>query len=181
MIKEKIVEAYNYAKEKHGGQMRRFTNLPFFSHPKYVSRILELLTNDEELIIAALLHDVPEDTDGTIEEIRKIFGEGVANLVDGVTNKPEERGTLKKQVYQKMKMLKMENRVLTLKFADRLHNCLFLDRPTKSKEEKSFAIYYIKQTDFILTPFERELTPVNKALYDRLVGLISYLKYQYGI
>ena len=99
MLKEVVIQAYNFAKEKHGNQKRRFSNLPAFSHPKAAARIVEQLTNDPEMIAAALLHDTVEDTNTTIQEIRDKFGERIAGLVDEVTSKAEERGFKKKKDY----------------------------------------------------------------------------------
>ena len=82
-IKE-IDAAYEYAKEKHKGQYRK-TGEPYIIHPIAVAHILTSIKADKDTIIAALLHDVVEDTETSKKEIEEKFGETVAKLVDGVT------------------------------------------------------------------------------------------------
>ena len=82
-IKE-IEKAYLYAEKEHDGQYRK-TGEPYIVHPLFVASILTTIRADKETIIAGLLHDTIEDTDASKSEIRDLFGETVANLVDGVT------------------------------------------------------------------------------------------------
>ena len=77
----KIEEAIIYATIMHQGKTRKLGNTPFILHPLEVAQILSTLTNDPDVITAGILHDIVEDTDGTLEEIRKRFGERVAFIV----------------------------------------------------------------------------------------------------
>ena len=77
-----LEEAIIYATILHQGKVRQFRNNPFILHPLEVAQILSTLTEDEEVITAGILHDIVEGTDGTLEEIRKRFGDKVAELVD---------------------------------------------------------------------------------------------------
>ena len=79
-----IQKAYIFAKDAHGSQ-KRHSGDPYFSHPVAVAEILTELKLDQESIVTALLHDVAEDTDVTLSEIEKEFGEEISRLVDGVT------------------------------------------------------------------------------------------------
>ena len=79
-----IREAYDFCVAAHGDQ-KRLSGEPFYMHPVSVACILIKLGMDTETVVAALLHDVVEDTDFSIEEVRKKFGGDVAELVDGVT------------------------------------------------------------------------------------------------
>ncbi|MCI5578337.1 MAG: HD domain-containing protein, partial [Oscillospiraceae bacterium] len=81
---EKIMRAYKLADAAHEGQMRS-SGEKYITHPLSVANILLDYCMDTDTICAALLHDVVEDTDTTLDEIRKQFGEDVAVLVDGVT------------------------------------------------------------------------------------------------
>lgn len=81
---EKIEKAYKFADEAHGDQ-KRVSGVPYILHPTSVACILVELGMDTDSVVAALLHDVVEDTPVTIEEVTKLFGETVANLIDGVT------------------------------------------------------------------------------------------------
>ena len=82
--RQKILEAYYYAKEKHTGQFRK-TGEEYITHPLNVALILTSIYADPECLQAALLHDVLEDTDATEEEFKEKFGLTVYRLVDGVT------------------------------------------------------------------------------------------------
>ncbi|MCR5789514.1 MAG: HD domain-containing protein [Lachnospiraceae bacterium] len=77
-----LEEAIIYATVMHQGKVRKFGDIPFILHPLEVAQILSTLTNDQEVITAGILHDVVEDTDGTLAEIEKRFGKRVAALVD---------------------------------------------------------------------------------------------------
>ena len=74
-------EAIIYATIMHQGKMRKFENRPYIFHPLEVAQILSTLTDDEEVITAGILHDIVEDTAGTVDEIEKRFGKRVADLV----------------------------------------------------------------------------------------------------
>ena len=76
-----LEEAIIYATVLHQGKKRRLKNTPYILHPMEVAQILSTMTDDEEVITAGILHDIVEDTDGTLEEIEKRFGERVAYLV----------------------------------------------------------------------------------------------------
>lgn len=87
-----LEEAIIYATVLHQGKIRKFRNIPYILHPIEVAQILSTMTDDQEIITAGILHDIVEDTDGTLEEIKKRFGDRVAFLVSSESeNKyPEE-------------------------------------------------------------------------------------------
>lgn len=121
-----IMKAYNLANEKHKDQ-KRHSGEPYIIHPMNVAYILADVGLDDSTICAALLHDVIEDTDVTDQDIRKQFGDEIADMVEGVT----KLGTMnfvsveERQVedYRKMFLaMGKDIRVIILKLADRLHN-----------------------------------------------------------
>ena len=121
-----IMKAYNLASEKHKDQ-KRHSGEPYIVHPLNVAYILADVGLDDSTICAALLHDIVEDTDVTDEDLRKIFGEEIADMVAGVT----KLGTMmftsveERQVedYRKMFLaMGKDIRVIIIKLADRLHN-----------------------------------------------------------
>ena len=123
---EKIERAYNLALEAHGDQ-RRVSGVPYILHPTSVACILVELGMDTDSIVAALLHDVVEDTPVEIDRIVKEFGKEVALLIDGVTklskipysNREEQQA----ENLRKMLMaMSKDVRVIIIKLADRLHN-----------------------------------------------------------
>jgi RelA/SpoT family (p)ppGpp synthetase len=118
--------AYDFAKEKHGDQLRKSGD-PYYSHPVQVAMLLASIHLDQCTIMAGLLHDTVEDCDVSLEEINKRFGSDVAELVDGVTKlgKIDYRSEQSKQAqnFQKFILATVQDiRVLLVKLADRLHN-----------------------------------------------------------
>ena len=86
-VVDNIVElAEDFANEAHAGQTRRYTNEPYFNHVFSVAERVKELTDDEEIIAAALLHDTVEDTEVTDEDILNIFGDRIAALVYDLTD-----------------------------------------------------------------------------------------------
>ena len=123
---ELIQKAYDLAEKMHGNQ-RRASGIPYILHPTTVSCILCELGMDSECLAAALLHDVVEDTPITLQEVTKMFGSEIANLIDGVTKlgKIPYSSREEQQAENIRKMLiAMSNdiRVIIIKLADRLHN-----------------------------------------------------------
>ena len=141
---ENINKAYNFGKKAHGSQTRASGD-PFFSHPFEVANILVQMKLDENSIITALLHDVIEDTLSTKEEIKKIFGIEIANLVDGVTKLSKinlQQTNKNKQVENLRKFIlaiSEDIRVLFVKLADRLHNMRTIKFLKDSNKKKKIS------------------------------------------
>ncbi len=125
----KVRKAFNFAREKHNGQYRKTgLKLPFIVHPVAVAKIIVTeMGFGSSMATAALLHDVVEDTEVTIEDIENLFDKETARVVDGVTKikKVSEKSRLSEQAENfKEFILKMsvDKRIAYLKIADRLHN-----------------------------------------------------------
>ena len=145
---ERIKEALAFAKEAHAGQFRK-SGEPYIIHPILVATITARISSDETMVIAALLHDVVEDTERTIEEVRGRFGEDVAKLVEGLTKIMEirerelipsgsdERLVTSALSFRKILLYSIEDvRVLVIKLCDRLHNMLTLDALPPHKRQR---------------------------------------------
>jgi guanosine-3',5'-bis(diphosphate) 3'-pyrophosphohydrolase len=121
----KIDRAYAYANDAHVGQFRR-TGHAYISHPLAVANILGRMRMDHETIMAALLHDVIEDTHADRKAIENRFGKSVAEIVDGVSKLSKifrSRDEAQAENFQKMAMAMAKDiRVIMVKLADRLHN-----------------------------------------------------------
>lgn len=135
--------AYVFAMKAHGAQTRASGD-PYFSHPLEVAGILTNYHLDTASIITALLHDTIEDTEATTEEITELFGEEVAQLVDGVTKltQLELQSDRAKQAENFRKLLlamSKDIRVLLVKLADRLHNMRTLHHVPKEERRHRIA------------------------------------------
>ncbi|REJ13489.1 MAG: (p)ppGpp synthetase [Paenibacillaceae bacterium] len=122
----KIREAYQFAAEAHKGQVRK-SGEPYIEHPVAVAEILVNMQMDVTSAVAALLHDVVEDTNVTLDDLRERFGETLAMLVDGLTKLERIQFRSKEEQqnenYRKMFVAMAQDiRVILIKLADRLHN-----------------------------------------------------------
>lgn len=138
-----IQKAYVLSKNAHGAQ-KRHSGDSYFSHPVAVAEIITELKLDDQSIITALLHDVVEDTDISLQEINDIFGEDIAYLVDGVTklgkidlSNTNENDQLAENFRKLALAMSNDIRVLLVKLADRLHNMRTLHHvPSREKKLK---------------------------------------------
>jgi len=141
-------KALTLAKEAHVDQKRK-SGEPYIIHPILVAAITALVSNDEVMIISALLHDVVEDTDYVIEEIETMFGEDVAHMVEGLTKIEDIReeelipsSSDKKLISSALTFRKMllssikDVRILVVKLCDRLHNMTTLDALPEVKQQR---------------------------------------------
>lgn len=145
---DKLTKALQYSKEAHETQVRR-SGEPYVIHPILVASIVSSITADESMAIAALLHDVVEDTTVRIEEISVVFGKDVAHLVEGLTkidmirdselipSTSNEKLIVSALSFRKMLLASIEDvRVLVVKLCDRLHNMLTLDALPEHKQQR---------------------------------------------
>ena len=136
-----IEKAYKIAYEAHKEQKRK-SGEPYIIHPLCVSIILADLEMDKETIVAAILHDVVEDTVMDLDELKEEFGQEVALLVDGVTKLTQISWDMDKVEIQAENLRKMflamakDIRVILIKLADRLHNMRTLQYMTPAKQRK---------------------------------------------
>ncbi len=138
---KRLYDAFSYADNAHAGQLRK-DGSPYITHPLAVAEIVADLELDTDSIIAALLHDTIEDTGATHEEIARLFGSPVAELVEGVTKLTRVQYTSKEeeQMENLRKMLMAmarDIRVILIKICDRLHNMRTMEyqSPKKQKEK----------------------------------------------
>ncbi len=168
---EGISRAYDLASEAHGGVVRR-SGEPYIQHPLEVALLVAGMRIDADGIIAALLHDVVEDTSYSLEDLRELFGPAVANIVDGLTKfdaiaekqskehaadspapSPIDKRHQRTETVRKMLLAMAEDpRVVVLKLADRLHNMRTLSVMKPVQQERT-----ISETSEIFAPLARRL------------------------
>lgn len=173
-----IEKAFNYCVDHHLGQ-KRLTNEEYYIHPFNVAKIIVTLGMDSQSIAAALLHDVVEDTDVEIDEIKRLFGDDVALLVDGVTKIGRLSITSKEQ-QQAESLRKMliamgkDVRVIIIKLADRLHNMRTLGAmPEQKQRDKAL------ETLEVYAPIAHRLgiRPVKEELEDLAIKHLDPIAY----
>ena len=150
MVEINIVKkAKEFATKAHGNinQRRKYTNEPYIVHPASVAKLVSDITDDEEMISAGWLHDVVEDTNITIEEIRKEFGNNIALLVSELTDisKPEDgnRKTRKQIDLEHISIASL--RAKTIKLADLIDNSHSI-----AENDAKFAKIYMKEKKALL-------------------------------
>lgn len=176
---ERIYNAYLFAKEKHEGQFRKSGD-PYICHPLHVAIILAELHVGPDTIIAGLLHDVVEDTDTILDQIKERFGSDVAGMVDGVTKltKMKFSSLEEKQAENHQKMLLAmgkDIRVIVVKLADRLHNIRTIDAQAPEKRER-----ICKETLEIYAPLAHRLGmfKIKAELEDRSLKYTNHEMYE---
>ena len=139
-ISTRLRKAYVFSAKVHQGQMR-LSGEPYLTHPMEVADLLVQLKMDVPTIVTGLLHDTVEDTLTTVEEVRALFGDEIADLVEGVTkiSKISFRTSEERQAENFRKMLlamARDIRVIMVKLADRLHNMRTLDFQPAERQHK---------------------------------------------
>lgn len=176
---EKIKQAYTLAESAHEGQ-KRVSGEAYICHPVAVATILVELGMDSESVIAALLHDVVEDTDIPLEQIKKEFGDEVARMVDGVTKmglvplhtKEEQQA---ENVRKMLLATAQDVRVVIIKLADRLHNMRTIDAKSEQKQRDT-----ARETMEVYAPIAHRLgiRAVKEELEDLSLKHLDAVAYQ---
>ena len=160
-----INEAKMLAGEAHKGQMRKYSGLPYIVHPIEVATIVQTVDHTDEMIAAAMLHDVVEDTDFTLEDIAKRTSQEVADLVEGMTevSKPEDGNRKTRKAMDRDFLAKQSAEVQTIKLADMISN----SQDIKTYDPK-FAEVYIPEMKELLKVLDKG----DKTLYAKAKEII---------
>jgi (p)ppGpp synthase/HD superfamily hydrolase len=174
MKSDNILEkAILFATQKHSGQVRKGDKRPYILHPLSVMTTLGKIKkskNQTLLFIAAILHDVVEDCNVSLEEIAHEFGYNVAAIVQELTSDKEEIGKRGKAEYLLEKMITMSSYSLIIKLVDRLDNISDMDSMSDEFKTRS-----VEQTLYIIDGLEksRKLTETHRKLIDLIRDKIS--------
>lgn len=156
-----IQKAFEFANEAHKG-VRRRSGEPYILHPIAVAKIVvSNIGLGYKSIVAALLHDVVEDTDYTVDDLKNLFGDKVATLVEGLTkiktvldneDKAEQKSMQAENFKRILLTLNDDVRVVLIKLADRLHNCRTIEFMPEHKRDK-----ILSETMFVFIPLAHRL------------------------
>src|SRR5215217_6113441 len=176
--KELLARAFRYAASAHEGQTRS-SGEPFVHHPWAVAKICAELHLDEQSLAAALLHDVVEDTETDLDELRNEFGDEIAQLVEGVTKLTRTNFQTREQSdaenYRKMIVAMAQDvRVILIKLADRLHNMRTIEYQGKQAQVRK-----AKETLEVYAPLAHRLGihAIKWELEDRSFEILHPRKY----
>ena len=160
-----IFRALQYATEAHEGQVRKYSGEPYIVHPIEVMEIVKTVEHDDAMLAAALLHDVVEDTNVTIEEIESSFGADVAALVSDLTDvsKPEDGNRKLRKAMDRAHSAKSSARAQTVKLADLISNSSDI-----LENDPSFAKVYLHEKELLLDV----LTLGDRSLHARAASFI---------
>jgi (p)ppGpp synthase/HD superfamily hydrolase len=140
-------QARLFAAAAHAGQVRKYTNEPYINHPAAVVALVAIRPHTPEMLVAAWLHDAVEDTNVTLGQIRHLFGDTVARLVDELTDvsRPEDGSRSKRKALDRAHTAKASPDAKTIKLADLIDN-------TKSitEHDPDFARVYLAEKALLL-------------------------------
>lgn len=144
---KRLLLAFEFAERAHRGQHRKYTGEPYIVHPIEVAQIMSMVTGDEEVLIAALFHDLVEDTAVTLEQIRKVFGERVAVLVHEVTDvsRKEHGNRALRKALDREHLARASFEGKSIKLADLISNTQSI-----THHDPDFARVYMKEKAALL-------------------------------
>ena len=160
-----INKAKMLAGKAHEGQFRKYSGMPYIVHPIEVATIVQTVNHTDEMVAAALLHDVVEDTDYSFEDIAKEVSPEVSKMVEGLTDvsKPEDGNRKTRKAMDKDHLAKQSAEVQTVKLADIISN----SQDIKANDPK-FAEVYIGEMKALLEVMDKG----DKTLYAKAKEIV---------
>lgn len=166
MHTKKLTSTIEFAAKAHRNQKRKYTGDPYINHPIAVMNIVASVTSDIDMLCAAVLHDVVEDCDVTIDEIMGRFGNIVAAMVSDLTDvsKPEDGNRATRKAIDRAHTAQSMANSKTIKLADLIDNASDI-----SQHDKGFAAVYMAEKKLLL----EVLTEGDSELYSRACKVVS--------
>ena len=162
-----------FATRHHAGQVRRYTGEPYVTHPLWVQQLVMSVPHSPAMLAAAVLHDVVEDTQATLDDVFAFFGPEVSDLVSELTTPPTDKNLTRTQ--RKAEALaylaKASASAQTIKLADLIHNV-----PSIVEHDPDFAKVYVKEKRDLL----EVLTKGDLMLYQHALGIIQWAEAKLG-
>ena len=168
-VSEFLFKAYEFAKKAHEGQVRKYTGVPYITQPVEVMRIVSTVPHTEEMLAAALLHDVVEDCEVEHWVIGNEFGSWVQSYVIDLTDvsKPGDGNRAKRKEIDRQHTATAHPNAKTIKLADLISNSRSI-----VKHDKDFARVYIKEKELLL----EVLTEGDATLYAQAKQIVEEAK-----
>jgi (p)ppGpp synthase/HD superfamily hydrolase len=176
-----VRDSYQLLAEKHGGQKQRVNGAPYVEHPLAVARDVSEAGFEPEMVAAALLHDIVEDSDVTIDELRARFGDRVAGLVEAMTDEGEVEPYERRKALHRERVLAAGSDAAAIFAADKLNNLRAL-RSAYAEDGEAVAERFVQPLDTKLRVWEADVEmvsgyaaalPYAEALESEVQGLIS--------
>lgn len=171
-----IKKAHEFVIDAHGKQKRKYIEAPYTLHLEETAQLLHEITDgsvDSDMYIAALLHDVVEDTDVKLQDVGREFGKRVMDLVEELTNDEEAKKKEGKKPYLSKKLNAMSKDAFLIKLCDRFSNVSGLENRAIPRD---FVKWYIRETQYIIDNLNRNLDDTEKFILNKIAKMITYLK-----
>lgn len=171
---DKVLVALGFATEAHEGQVRKYTGEDYINHPIEVMNIVKSVHHTEDMLCAALLHDVVEDCGVDIGDIRGIFGEDVCRMVNKLSDisQPTHGNRARREELDRWWISNATPNTKTIKLADLISNSKSI-----CEHDKDFAKVYIKEKELLL----EVLTEGDPTLYAQAKDIVEKAKKELGI
>ena len=173
-MSEKVGQAYLFAKNAHEGQVRKYTAEPYIVHPVEVMSIVQSVSNREDMLCAALLHDVVEDCEVSLRDIEAIFGCAVMFMVEDLTDvsiATDGNRQTRKEI-DRAHTARSFHLSKTIKLADLISNSKSI-----CEHDKEFAKVYIKEKELLL----EVLKEGDQTLWNQANEIVQKAKKELGI
>ena len=161
-----ITKALAFASKAHEGQQRKYTGEPYITHPIAVAEIVKIVTDDETMLCAALLHDTVEDTAVTLEQVEAEFGAQVAHYVEMLSDvsTPDDGNRAARKALDRAHTAQAHPDAKTIKLADLIHNSSSI-----TQYDEKFAAIYMAEKRLLL----EVLVEGHRELYEMAVGIVD--------
>jgi (p)ppGpp synthase/HD superfamily hydrolase len=175
-MNDMIKKAHQFAVAAHKDQKRKFTEEPYVVHLEGTAQLVWEATDGNasyDVYVAAILHDVVEDTDVELMEVGREFGGTVMSLVKELTINEQQKKKLGKKIYLAQKINQMSAPAFLIKLCDRLHNVTSL---IDKRVPTNFIKWYCVETQYIIDNLDRYVSDLDKGLISRIEKTLAYLK-----
>lgn len=171
---DKVLVALGFATEAHTGQVRKYTGEPYINHPVEVMNLVKSIPHTEDMLCAALLHDVVEDCEVSLHTIEVLFGFDVMCMVEDLTDvsTPADGNRQKRKEFDRQHTARAFHYAKTIKLADLISNSKSI-----CEHDKDFAKVYIKEKELLL----EVLTEGDPTLYAQAKDIVEKAKKELGI